>query len=103
MRNPGLLIVFIAVAIGFTAGNTFADGIAFKAVDKSSYSKLKPNEQRAVIHHEKNRQSMQIALQVSLKKPEKALWIFPVRGRPDEIELELRRRFKRISGKKSRL
>lgn len=101
MRDSRILTVLIALAIGVTAGNSFADGIAFKAGDKSSYSKLKPNEQRAVIHHEQNRQSMQIALQISLKKPEKALWIFPVRGKPDEIELELRRRFKSPSGKKA--
>lgn len=67
-----------------------ADGKAFSGrADGPNWRPLKEHDQAAAIHHANGRQSMHITVNIQLDDNAKGFWLFPVRGTPDQVKLDL--------------
>ncbi|MCK4873532.1 MAG: hypothetical protein KAS72_12470 [Phycisphaerales bacterium] len=70
---------------------TLADGMAFKGRDTSAMLPIIEHEQVAAITHDGTRERLVIAVDIgdALTVDENALWIFPVRGAPEDVTVDL--------------
>lgn len=76
----------------------FADGKVFKGRDFSSMFPVHENEQRAFIAHKDGREAMVLAVNFDLEDDEKAFWLFPVLGQPQNVEVDLLEHYPRLWG-----
>ncbi len=90
------------VLVGLLSASTLADGKAFKFTDFSGLFPLQQHEQVAALHLHDGVQRMLIAIRVDLEADEQALWVFPVRGAPADVKVDLVDRFPRFRGKDRR-
>jgi hypothetical protein len=88
-------------------GDAVADGMAYKSRDRSLYHPVQEREQVAVIEHENGRQTLTIAInleeaeeETGLAYDEHAVWIFPVRGQPDDITIDIDASLPQLEGEK---
>jgi len=81
------------------AGQACADGVAYGARTYSSLQRVYQHEQRAAIVHQDGIERLVIAVDLSLEDEDKGLWIFPVPGRPEDVEVDVLDRFPEFSGK----
>lgn len=99
----GTASVMLAVtALMCAAGTAHSDGIAYKGYEASSMTPVVQSEQRAAIVHRDGLQCMVIAVNLDLEAEERALWIFPVPGTPDQVTLDLVDQFPRFRGSNPR-
>lgn len=98
MIARAVMMLFVLACVLVPAGAR-GDGKAFKGRSFGSLAPLMENEQRALICHKDGTQSMLLAIQLSLQEQEKALWLFPVRGRPEQVKFDLVDKFQEIPGK----
>lgn len=77
---------------------TFADGMAYKGRDISSWRAAQEDEQRAFIECRDGRQKMIVSIALPMEEDESAVWILPVPGEPRDIQVDLQDEFPRISG-----
>jgi hypothetical protein len=103
MRNRWSMVMrclVFSLALGLLASaapSARADGMAFKARDMSSYIPVREREQVAVIEHDGVEETLTIAINIAeaeddsgLSYDESAVWIFPVRGQPDDITIDIK-------------
>jgi len=104
--NP-FKVVTAAPAILFLLFSAFAqaraDGLAYKGRDPSSFAPVLPNEQIAAIVHRDGIQHMIIALNLDMDDDENAVWIFPVRGGPDAVRVDVVDEYPRFAGHDQRV
>jgi hypothetical protein len=60
------------------------------------------NEQHAVISHSQGREKLLIAISLNMENEDNAIWIFPVPGKPQEVEVNVLDLFPRFHGKDPR-
>ncbi len=75
-----------------------ADGGIFKTLDRTLYGPLTEEEQVAVIAHVENRELLVVAVNFPLEEDESALWVLPVFGPPQEVNVQFIDRFPIPSG-----
>ena len=84
------------------SSSVFADGMVFSMVlsgrDFSSAVPITEKSQHAIIAHKDGREGMLLAVNFDLKDDTKAFWLFPVPGKPEEVEADIVDVFPRIRG-----
>jgi len=91
-----LAILLILTAASFLS----ADGKAYyRSRDMTQYLPVEEKAQYAYIHHREGRERMVISISLNLKDDDEALWIFPVKGRPDTVKADLIDRCPDLLGK----
>ncbi len=75
-----------------------ADGKVFKGRDLSDMRPVLENEQRAFIMHKDGRETMILAVNFDLEESEKAFWLFPVLGQPDQVKTDVVDKFPSLRG-----
>lgn len=76
----------------------FADGKVFKGLDYSSMRPVHENEQRAFIAHKNGREAMVLAVNFDIDENEKAFWLFPVLGQPEDIKTDILESYPQLFG-----
>lgn len=80
------------------ASPCLADGLAFQLDDLSRFEPIREHGQIAAIHHHDGIQKMILAVNLGKTDEREALWIFPVRGRPEAIRFDLLDEFPFFAG-----
>ncbi len=98
-RSTVMRCLVFSLALGLLASaapSARADGMAFKARDMSRFFPVQEREQIAVIQHDGSRETLTIAINIAeaedesgLAYDERAVWLFPVRGQPDSISIDI--------------
>ncbi|MEN8128501.1 MAG: hypothetical protein ABFR90_11970 [Planctomycetota bacterium] len=78
-----------AVLLLAVSNIVFADGKVFKGRDLGSFFPITEETQHAIIAHKDGREAMLLAVNFSLEDNEKAFWLFPVLGKPEEIKADI--------------
>ncbi len=94
MKKCLLALIFIALI----STTLFADGKAFRGMDMVSFRPLDEHFQNAIIAHKNGREAMLLAVNFSLEDNEKAFWLFPVPGRPEQVNVNILDTFPSIRG-----
>ncbi|GAB4337889.1 MAG: hypothetical protein Kow0099_11500 [Candidatus Abyssubacteria bacterium] len=76
----------------------FADGKVFKGRDNSAFIAATENEQCAAISHDGAVQKMVISVAFEAEENDNGLWIFPVPGAPEQVEVDLIDSFPAFTG-----
>lgn len=84
----------------FASPVVLADGMVFSlsARDFSSAVPVTEEIQQAIIAHENGREGMLLAVNFNLEDDEKAFWLFPVPGRPEDVKADVVDTFPPIEG-----
>ena len=98
MKSSALLSLLLVVFILLFPAQAFADGKAFSGRDYYSLNPVAQNEQVAAISHRDGIEKMIIAVNFEAKDSDKALWIFPVPGTPDQTKVDVAGSFPGFSG-----
>ena len=88
MKARWMALTVVAVCI-LAPRAAHADGVAWSGRDYSALAPLTQNEQMAAIAHRDGIESMVIAISADLAQEDKALWMFPVPGTPDQVKLDV--------------
>ena len=97
VRPAALTVASVALCL-LLHSPALADGLAFKMSDRSRFEPVREHEQIAAIHHRDGVQRMIIAVNLGNIDESTALWIFPVRGKPEAIRFDLVDEFPKFSG-----
>lgn len=97
MKVKGIGLVLAAVCL-LTPRAAHADGKVWAGHDYAALAPLTENDQMAAIAHEGGIERMVIAVSADLGDQDKALWMFPVPGTPDQVKLDVVDTFPRFSG-----
>lgn len=98
-----ILIAFlIAVVLLGVCVPSFGDGKAFSGRDFSFLRPVLEREQRAVILHRDGVEKMLIAVSIELADEDNALWIFPVPGTTEKVQLDIVDSFPQFRGRDPR-
>lgn len=89
---------FYAFLILIATNNLFADGKVFKGLDYGSFMPVTEESQHAIIAHKDGREAMLLAVNFALEDNEKAFWLFPVPGKPEEVKADVVDTFPWIKG-----
>jgi hypothetical protein len=76
----------------------YADGMVFKGVDFRSFIPVTEDNQHAIIAHRNGQEAMLLAVNFNLEDNEKAFWLFPVPGKPEEVKADIIDVFPKIRG-----
>ncbi len=71
------------------AGQARADGVAYESDPESPFERSPQDEQIAAVAHRDGIEKLIIAINIDLEEDEKALWMFPVPGTPDQVKLDV--------------
>lgn len=88
----------VVLLLLLTSPIVLADGKVFKGFDVSSFVPVPEESQHAVIVHDRGREGMLLAVNFNLEGNEKAFWLFPVPGRPEEVKADVIDTFPQING-----
>lgn len=109
MRNWLWVLAVGAVCVAGSAGVVRGDGGYFKSRDRSTWLPVEGHEQRAVILCEGGRQRMWVALSVpsgegkkGAAAEERGVWVLPVKGKLEEVKVDLVEEFPRLGGRSVR-
>lgn len=92
------LVLAACVVLSFQPETVDADGCAFKGRYLAGLQPAEEREQRAIILHRDGIQDRCIAVDVYAADAERVVWIFPVRGRPKDVRVDLIETLPRIGG-----
>jgi hypothetical protein len=94
-------LMSLTIAIISTSA-CLGDGVVFRG-DYRSMFPIVQNEQHAVILHSQGREKLLIAISLDMENEDNAIWIFPVPGKPQEVEVNVLDLFPRFYGKDPRV
>lgn len=94
-RCLGLTLLLFLLPLG----PAWADGMSFKYRDWSDLQPMAEEQQIAAIRHENGRERMLLAINIKPATDESAVWIVPVPGQLDEIEVDITEEFPHFRGK----
>lgn len=95
-RHIWLLMIVLLFSL-FWSLPAQADGKAW-GVDRSGVRPLRENEQRALIQHQNGIQKMILAIHLDMETDSRAVWMFPVPGKPTEVNVDLWDQFPEMRG-----
>jgi len=88
----------LALSLLVASSVAFADGKVFRGYDGSTFFPVMEESQHAIIAHKDGREAMLLAVNFNMEDNEKAFWLFPVLGRPEEIKTDVVDTFPWIRG-----
>ncbi len=83
------MTVLRVLLVLFMIGTLGADGASFKM--GADWPRIAERDQTALITHADGRQRMALAVRLDLAATESGIWLVPVRGRPDQVNVDLAR------------
>lgn len=90
---------FNCIVANVIAATACGDGVAFKyQFDRSTARPAYENEQIAFIAQRDGRQNMLLAVSLELEKPERAVWIVPIPGRPETVNIDVADKMPQLRG-----
>jgi hypothetical protein len=97
MKRGILLFLAITSFIILTAQNASADGMAF-VLPQDSWLVMRENSQTAAINYENGVQKMLLAAGMANMSGQKAVWLFPVPGDPENVKINLVEKLPQLRG-----
>ncbi|MCK6488095.1 MAG: hypothetical protein L6R48_07180 [Planctomycetes bacterium] len=97
MRRLIPLGLLLAVSLLF-ATPLGADGKAFSLNSDGRWMLAREDSQVAALHWAEGREHLAVAVRLELREGARGLWLLPVRGRVDEVRLDLREDFPVLRG-----
>ncbi len=94
-------IILISLFVFSLSSPVFADGMIYR-YDEDLWRLQQEDNQLSAINYENGTQNMLLAVGMSDLKGEKAVWMFPVPAKAEEVELDIIQGFPYLTGKSAR-